>query len=358
MNVAIKLEFGAFARVSGGCSFVNSSLNAPFTVLKLKLYESADAANRLIDLQSYENGVLMSSFDPDQQRVRREYHGERVDDRSRLPRRRFLKRIGAASLAGGLLPTTVTAAQNGQDRFPPNKGTEWGRSVELGDGEIRTFVTRRERTLRKDKPTLVGIWFSADALSGLPPDHTEDLIDFPATDITPFTFTQINWNPHGHAPEGIYSIPHFDFHYYLTDRSILDEIDSGSCEGVEAPVSCETYERATEQLPSRAMPPGYIDVGAVEPRMGNHLINPTALEFQGTQFAHTFIWGAFDGRLIFFEPMITKEFIEQRNEEVRTSIAMPETFPEAGWYPTTYVIRYLGDQNAHAVTFEEFERFE
>ncbi|WP_227380490.1 hypothetical protein [Haladaptatus halobius] len=286
------------------------------------------------------------------------HHGETAYDKFRLPRRRFLKVTGCAGLAGGLLPKTVTAAQDGQDGFPPDKGTEWGRSVRLGNGEIRTFVTRRERILRKDRPTLVGIWFSTDALSDLPPDHTEDLIDFPATDITPFTFAQINWNPHGHAPDGIYNIPHFDFHYYLTNRSILNQIDLGSCEGVESPVSCETYERATEQLPSKEMPPGYNDVEAVEPRMGNHLIDPTALEFQGTRFAHTFIWGAFDGRLIFFEPMITKEFFEQRNEEVRTSIVTPETFPEAGWYPTTYVIRYLENQNAYTVTLEEFKKFE
>lgn len=218
-------------------------------------------------------------------------------------------------------------------------------------------MTRTERTVRRDVPAIVGLWLTAETLSGLPNEHTEDVPDFPSMDSSPFTFSLINWNPHGHAPEGIYSIPHFDFHYYLTPVSILDEVEAGSCEGVEVPVTCETYERGTEQLPPEQVPPGYTDVGEVVPRAWNHLINPNALEFNGIRFGHTFIWGVFDGRIIFFEPMITKEFLEQRNEEVRTSIIMPERLPEPGWYPTTYTIRYLTSENAFAVTLEEFEMF-
>lgn len=274
-----------------------------------------------------------------------------------FPRRPLLKAVGIASLASGAFSLSATGQEDDDTQgFPPDDGTEWGESTELGNGEIRTFVTLSD----DDTPALVGLWFTRDSLSGLPSEHTEDLLDFPATDETPFTFSQVNWNPHGHAPEGIYSIPHFDFHYYLTEESTLDEIQAGSCEreGVEYPVTCETLDRATEPLPEDQAPPGYIDVAAVEQRMGNHLIDPTALEFQGTRFMQTFIWGTFDGRLTFFEPMITQEFLEQRQEEVRTSISMPEAFPEAGWYPTRYVIRYLEEQDAYAITLEEFEQFD
>jgi len=54
--------------------------------------------------------------------------------------------------------------------------------------------------------------------------------------------------------------------------------------------------------------------------------------------------------------MITREFLLERHEEV-ARWETPDAFPAAGPYPTEYVIRYLDDQNAYAVTLESFERF-
>jgi len=59
--------------------------------------------------------------------------------------------------------------------------------------------------------------------------------------------------------------------------------------------------------------------------------------------------------------MITLAFLEERNEEVCTPIAMPEAMSEPGFYPTEYCIRYLagdGDGNgAFAVSLEKFVEF-
>lgn len=290
--------------------------------------------------------------------MKKEHRDSTARTNNRFTRRTLLRTVGASGLASGLFSQSLSATQTPakQEEFPPEKRTEWGEKAELGNGEIRTFVT----FTKNDRPKFVGVWFSAETLQGLPSEHTEDLLDIPATDRTPFTFHQVNWNPHGHAPDGIYSIPHFDFHFHLTPESLLEEIDAGSCErdGMTAHVTCETYERGTEPLPPEQMPPGYVDSGDVIPGMGNHLINPNALEFQNVRFRHTFVYGAFDGRLTFFEPMITKNFLRQRNEEVRTSISMPDTFPKPGWYPTEYSIRYLSGENAYAITLETFKQFD
>ena len=61
------------------------------------------------------------------------------------------------------------------------------------------------------------------------------------------------------------------------------------------------------------VPAGYvhadhIDVGAAVPDMGNHLIDfevARAGRRGSPEFTHTFIFGAYDGQVTFYEPMIT-----------------------------------------------------
>ena len=37
-----------------------------------------------------------------------------------------------------------------------------------------------------------------------------------------FQFVQFDWNPKGHEPEGVYTLPHFDFHFYtVSDAAVM-----------------------------------------------------------------------------------------------------------------------------------------
>lgn len=150
-------------------------------------------------------------------------------------------------------------------------------------------------------------------------------------------------------------------HFYFVDEgpSRLEQIEAGSCDDAPVPVAvtCETFDRATRPLPADQQPPDYQDFGGVVPRMGNHLTDPTGLEFTGTTFTHTLIWGAFDDQLTFVEPMITKALFEGLDDEIQIPIKMPEAFPEAGPYPTRYTITALSDNDAYAVAFECFKQF-
>jgi hypothetical protein len=91
--------------------------------------------------------------------------------------------------------------------------------------------------------------------------------------------------------------------------------------------------------------------------MGNHLVDLTAPEFKGQPFTHTWIYGAYGGRLTFFEPMIAVSFLEQQ-ENVCQAIKMPEVMPGAGWYPTEYCLAYLDQENAYTLSLESFRWFE
>lgn len=280
-------------------------------------------------------------------------------------------------------PAPQSRARGG---FPPPQ-TAWGPAESLGNGEIQTFVT----LTRSGKPIFVGVRFDAQVLSGLPQEMSdgawdiidpdtgdviwhccghETILDFPPEgSATPFKFFIANWNPHGHVPPGVYDTPHFDFHFYTItdaerkqittpggpDEMCLVEQPDGSTAPV--PLTCDLYERAVAPLPADQQPPNNVNVNAVEPGMGNHLIDLSSPEFTGGAFSHTWIYGAFDGRLIFHEPMITVAFFEQLQDEVCVPIGTPQAMPDAGYYPTEYCMRYLGNQDAYTVTLESFQWF-
>lgn len=287
-----------------------------------------------------------------------------------------------------LLASSQALAQDtGGQGFPPPQNTEWGQLVALGNGAIQTFVTVEP----SGQPAMVGVYFTAGALSGLPTTPSdgrwdvvdaagkvvtpccghEVAVDFPATiAATPFKHFVLNWNPMGHIPAGVYDKPHFDLHFYTIineERMAIPVATADTMCVVPNPpgtpgehpvdVSCETFEQGMLPLPEKQAPPGYVAVGAVEPGMGNHLINPAAPEFSGEPFTHTWIYGTYGGKLTFLEPMIANAFLEEKNAETCAALTLPEEMPEPGYYPTQYCIRYLANQDAFTVTLESFVEY-
>jgi hypothetical protein len=73
--------------------------------------------------------------------------------------------------------------------------------------------------------------------------------------------------------------------------------------------------------------------------MGNHLIDSQSAEIKdSTPFTSTFIYGALEGELIFWEPMITLDFLQQ-TQDACLKIPQPDGFRQAGYYPTQYCVR-------------------
>ncbi len=286
-----------------------------------------------------------------------------------------------------LVLTVPPAVAHGPNQFPPPESTEWGKMVSMGNGAAQTFVTLDS----SGKPEIVGIYFSAGALSGLPEAPSdghwdvldaagsvvipccgvEYVLEFPhSINTTALKFLVVNWNLYGHPPAHVYDVPHFDFHFYSISNEERMTATAATAEtmcsipnppdvGGEHPVlvACDTLARLTMPLPEDQLPPGYISVGEVAPGMGDHLINPQASEMAGMPFTYTWIYGASEGRLIFYEPMITLAYLEEKHEEDCTQIAMPQAQPEPGYYPSQYCIRYFSDQDAYAVTLESFVEY-
>lgn len=171
---------------------------------------------------------------------------------------------------------------------------------------------------------------------------------------TPVRWVGFNWNPEGHAAPAPppWAAPHFDFHFYIATLEEVQAIRPGTCGEL---IDCDDFERATLPIPEKYLPYDHIDVGAAVPAMGNHLIDKNSPELldPSVPFTHTFIYGAYDGRITFLEPMITREFLLTR-PNICAPIKAPQAWTVGGYYPTEYCMRHLENENAHTVSLERF----
>ena len=144
-----------------------------------------------------------------------------------------------------------------------------------------------------------------------------------ATAATPFTHALLDWNPKGHEPEFIYGKAHFDFHFYLQPEA----------ERLAIPLYEQDSAKFKNVPPAGYMPPTYINPGGGVPQMGAHWIDFTTPELNGQPFTQTFLMGSYNGKVTFWEPMITEKFIRD-NQSFERAIPQPIKYQKAGWYPT------------------------
>ncbi len=83
------------------------------------------------------------------------------------------------------------------------------------------------------------------------------------------------------------------------------------------------------------------------------MIDLTSPEFHDEAFTRTWIYGKYDGRITFYEEMLTLEYLMgQPNECVE--IKSPEAVGLSGYYPTLSWVRYNAQSDEYTVSIEEF----
>ncbi len=239
----------------------------------------------------------------------------------------------AVLLAGALLSLSfVTACDNDDDPVQPAQAVTYdGQSVALGQGQVTVY----ERAAADGSLEAVGIRFDESVLSSLPTDPTALSLKLPKkVSTSPFEFLMFDWNPQGHEPEGIYTVPHFDVHYYIVDEQTVAAIIPGPDSVLPA---------------AQYMPTGYFSTFSAVPNMGTHYLDSQAPELHGSAFDKTFIYGFYRGNLLFMEPMITKAFFESK-PDVNIDIVQPAAFQQTGKaFPMKYRISYDASAKQYSV---------
>jgi hypothetical protein len=241
--------------------------------------------------------------------------------------------------------SVVKNATAGESLNDAQEKTIIGETKPLGQGQARSWV----KLDGKGNPTAIGLTFSEAALSGLPAElppgaeSTELSLALPAeAAATAFKHIGLNWNPHGHPPEKVYDLAHFDFHFYM--------IAEAERAGITA--KGDDLLKSRKEPAAEFVPEGYIHVPDSEvPRMGSHWVNPRSKELQGQTFTTTFLYGSYDGRFVFAEPMIAKAFLETKTN-VTELIKLPAQYARKAYYPTKYSVRYDPIKKEYTVALE------
>ena len=220
-----------------------------------------------------------------------------------------------------LLLTSLAIVSCKDDSTNPLSGTHVGEESAFASGKARTYVTNDEN----GDPLEVGMVIDEAAFNSLKSSTTDAYLslEYPKqAERTTFKHQFMGYAPHGHEPAMVYDKPHFDFHYYTTSESEREAITPFDT------VKANIFPAADY------FPPAYFQVGLV-PTMGVHWLDGTSPELTpGGTFTETFIWGSFNGKVTFWEPMITYQFISD-NKTFEKDLRQPAKYEVAGkFYPT------------------------
>lgn len=268
-----------------------------------------------------------------------------------FPRLRFnsnrFRRTVALTATAALL---VSTGCGDDGTAPDNARTSYGAAKSIGNGTARTYVILDAA----GKPTSIGIALTEGALTNLPmipnaPSPSAVMLELALpTDapVTGFDHIMVDWNPLGHEPAPIYTLPHFDFHFYKVTSAQVMAI---------MPTDPQYAAKAASFPSAEFIPTGYVAASvlggttaaaATVPMMGLHWLDTRSPELQpppaGKTFTQTFIYGSYDGKFIFLEPMITKAYLEsiKSTAGMTRDIGTAAKVATAGYYPSTFSIRY------------------
>jgi hypothetical protein len=242
-----------------------------------------------------------------------------------------------AFVALGLTSIAMLAGCNGGNSGFNNSFNLFnGPTRPMGNGQAQSFV----RLNAAGQPIEVGLTFNAAALNNLPtaPD-TSFLLPLPTQGVaTPFDHISLDWESQGHDPVPIFGTPHFDVHFYLINQAERDTIAFAPDQPAPA---------------AQFIPPDYVSGHTVVPRMGQHWTDSTDPNTTPGQFNHTLIYGFHNGKMVFLEPMITRDFLLTKTN-FAGAIKQPVAFPKPGFYPTHYSIKFNATTNTYTITLDQF----
>ena len=128
-------------------------------------------------------------------------------------------------------------------------------------------------------------------------------------------------------------------------------LQSGPC-GPEL-MNCDQFAIAKQPVPANYIHPDFKDVDGVVPAMGNHLVDLTGPEFQKQPFTRSWIFGAYGGRITFYEEMVAHRTLVQQPQSC-APIKQPKAWATAGYYPTVSCLRYDATTGETTVSMEQF----
>jgi hypothetical protein len=272
----------------------------------------------------------------------------------RLATQRIGRRQVVAAATGGALLTALNAPLAFAH---PEAATvsRFGKELNYGDGIIRMYAR-----VQNGKTSSLGLFLSDGVLEGLPAHVDMSAVDpivpmVPGINDIAIQHVTVGYNPHGHEPDGIFTLPHFDFHFYLITNAERMMIDPSRGAAFEAEANAIV---SPDRMPSAfvpAIPPGAPFVAGTAPFMGLHWVDlyRSSATQPSIPFEHEFINGTYNGEWIFLEPMITNAWLASKASHSEP-IKQPQTYVRPGSYPTHLNVFHSDEFGGWIIALKEF----
>jgi hypothetical protein len=238
-----------------------------------------------------------------------------------------------------------------------------GDRKDIGNGSVSTWLKVDEKT---GVPVSLGVSLTEAGLEGLPGDDQSaqkdslklKLIDgspyhnfeyelmFPKeAEETAYSHMGFNWNPEGHGPlPDVFFRPHFDVHFYMATPKYRHSIKNEDL----LDLAILNVEPPREFLPAKyERAPN-----TSEPRMGTHYADMTSDQLKPGKFNNIFLFGVHDGNILFWEPMLTREYLKS-HPNFHAKIPQPKAYPVSGYYPLSYSVVYDSDRQQYDISLDE-----
>jgi hypothetical protein len=287
-----------------------------------------------------------------------------------------LASVATAVAQGTPVPATPVPAYACDDGTP----AEWTAQMDAyaNAGTYPTVQTQTGDAIDSVLVEVPAIKFTGDGQSAtLPVGPCQTIYRFAYSDVQapegaslPFAYAEIDWNTEGEprGPNGSFSSPHFDFHFYMEPKTDIDHhLGCVSTNGR----TCDQFETSYEQMRLfQEMPdPQYVpasyraDVGSAIPEMGLHLLDATFdYTVENVNHTPTLIYGTFNGEVIFAESSVTlytlQDVIAAPGQTLSFTYQQPEAFATEIDWPTEFVITYLPETGGFKAGFASFEHHE
>jgi hypothetical protein len=232
--------------------------------------------------------------------------------------------------------TPVTQAVKSAELKNASMNTFYSSTLPVGNGTARAWI----KVSNSGDPLEAGINLSGKALMNLPLEQKDYVFTFPKNKGQNFyTHILMDWNPQGHEPLIFYGLPHFDFHFYIVPEE----------QRLQIPFMAPPYMDPAPE--AKYVPSNYAQQPGLIPGMGAHWVDLTSPELPPSfeTFTHTFIWGSYAGKFIFWEPMITLDYLLTKPDHV-FPVSQPSAFQTSGWYPADYKISYSKNPDEYSVS--------
>lgn len=239
-------------------------------------------------------------------------------------------RILAAVLLAGIAP------------FASAQGIEFGPELPLGDGAVRAFT----ETDGSGQATRIGLELTEAAVTSLAGDMVFLTVPLPESALAAgYDHVSLDWMPHGHPPGDLFGVPHFDVHFYMVTEAEQQAIQ---------PSDPHFMDKAANRPAVELMPANFVPPPALEPvpAMGEHWVDSTDPVFAGQAFQAVMIYGAWDGEVIFVEPMVTRDLLTEKRG-FGGKVSQPERVAEAVSLPSSWSVSFDAAAGVHRVSIDE-----